>query len=358
MLSGNTSGNINISTALLMSNNMNYMPMVLGQGIFGQIQTLPYEWAVSNIAVVNYTMKSNTDILGADAVTDANVVPNVRATFGMKSVIVGRVEANILYHKRPNTNIEANLGTMHFGMVLDGYNEWAREMAKKIDYSLINGYKDSKYVNLGLNGMRNFATEINATPLDPKDYGACYSFFATQIDILISTLGIGISSISILIGSDAVQAMQMTPIAGTTESVWNLLKSNILQSVEVNIAPRGVHDNQCSFTVEGFIAPVSIADTDLFTFGEEQRARGNHQYEVYMEAVLPSIMVTNNDAVRHQNEMIDSTKMASSLISIKGASKKGSEALDAKKVADIKTLDTKKVAEVKTSAETKVNAEL
>ena len=322
MLSGNISSNIDISTALSMSNNMNYMPMVLGQGIFGQIQTLPYEWAVSNVAVVDYTIKSDTDILGADAVTDANVVPTVSATFGMKSVIVGRVEANILYHRRPNTTIESNLGTMHSDMVLDGYNEWTREMTKRIDYSLINGYKDPKYAKLGLRGMRSFSTEINATPLDPKDYGACYTFFANQIDILVSTLGVGVSSISVLIGSDAVQAMQMTPIAGTTESVWNLLKSNILQGVTVNVAPRGLHDNQCSFTVEGFIAPVSIANTALFTFGDEKPAHGNYQFVVYLEAVLPSIMVTNNEAVRYQSEMIDSTKMASSLIPIKGASNK------------------------------------
>ena len=334
MLSGNTSGNIDISTALSMSNNMNYMPMVLGQGIFGQMQTLPYEWAVSNVAVVDYTMKTETDILGSDAVTDATVVPNIRATFSMKSVIVGRVEANILYHKRPNTSVESNRGTMHADMALDAHNEWIREMTKKIDYSLINGYKDSKYAILGLKGMRNFATEINATPLDPKDYGACYSFFANQIDILISTLGVGISAISILIGSDAVQAMQMTPIAGTTESVWNLLKSNILQGVTVNVAPRGVHDNQCSFTVEGFIAPVSIADTPLFTLGAEKEVVGNHQFTVYMEAVLPSIMVTNNEAVRHQNEMIDSTKMTSSLIPTKGTSNR--RVVDGKKAVEIK----------------------
>jgi len=333
MLSGNTSGNIDISTALSMSNNMNYMPMVLGQGIFGQTQTLPYEWAVSNVAVVNYTMKTDTDILGSDAITDANVVPNVRASFSMKSVIVGKVEANVLYHRRPNTTVDANLGTMHADMVPDAHNEWVKEMSKRIDYSLINGYKDSKYANLGLRGMRNFATEINATPLDPKDYGACYSFFANQIDILISTLGIGISAISILIGSDAVQAMQMTPIAGTTESVWNLLKSNILQGVTVNVAPRGVHDNQCSFTVEGFIAPVSIANTPLFTLGYEKEIAGNHQFTVYMEAVLPSIMATNNEAVRHQSEMIDSTKMASSLMSIKGASNK--KVVDGKKAVEI-----------------------
>ena len=96
LTAGDGLSGIDISSAILMSNNMGYMPMVLGEGILGRVQYLPYESSVSNVAVVNYTMNTNTHMKGADAVTDATVVPNVRAMFSMKSVIVGRVEANIL----------------------------------------------------------------------------------------------------------------------------------------------------------------------------------------------------------------------------------------------------------------------
>ena len=346
MLSGNGLDNINVSSAILMSNNMNYMPLVLSNGIFGEMKYLPFEWAVSNVAVVDYTMKTDTDMLGSDAITDATVVPNIRATFSMKSVIVGRVEANILFHKRPNTSIESNLGTMHADMVMDGFTEWARAITKKIDYSLINGYKDAKYRQLGLRGMLDFATEINATPLDPKDYAACYSFFANQIDILVTNLGVEPSRIRVLIGNDVVQAMQMTPIAGTTDSVWQLLKSNVLQDVLVEVAPRGMHDNQCSFVSLGFIAPVGIQGTNLINLGDEKETVGPHQYVIYMDAVLPSTMVTNGNACRHQSEMIDTTKMLASSANQKGI----------KKNVDVKTAVTKPNAEL--SAVTKPNAEL
>jgi hypothetical protein len=269
-------------------------------------------------------MKTTTKVKGSDAVTDANVVPNIRASMGVYSSIVGRCEVNILYHRRANTSIEINNGTMHADSVLDAYSEWVNEMSKIVDYSLINGYEDQKYATIGLKGMGDFATEINSAPLDPTNYASCYKFFAEQIDILTSDLNIDPSRVRVIIGRDAVQAMQMTPITGTSTSVWDLLKSSVLDGVYLAIVPKEYHQNQCSFIALDYISPVVIANSPFATLGQEKDGAGNHQFVVYAECMLPSVMVTDSLAVRHQSNMMVSNYLLNATARIGKNSKKSS----------------------------------
>jgi len=322
MFTGNNWGAMDLSTLLTIGGSLQSTPKVLQDGLLGQIKTLPYEWAVSHTPIVKYSMKTTTKVKGSPAITDANVVPNIRASMSVHSAIVGRCEANILYHRRANTSIEVNNGVMHADSVLDAYSEWVHEMSKIVNHSLINGYEDREYTAIGLKGMGDFATEINSAPLDPTNYASCYKFFAEQIDILTSDLNIDPSRVRVIIGRDAVQAMQMTPITGTSTSVWDLLQSSVLDDVYLSIVPKEYHQNQCSFIALDYISPVVVANSPFATLGQEKDVAGNHQFAVYAECMLPSVMVTDSLAVRHQSNMIVSNYLLNATARIGKNSKK------------------------------------
>lgn len=303
MLTTSFPDDLDIGTALAFEANEAYMPNVLSQGTFGTPIVVPYEWASANIATEEYIMATDTFIKGSPAVTNQNVTPKILVKYNNYPAIAGRVEAAIYYHRRANTAVKSNAGVMHVSNVIRGYNAWVKDITTRINISLLTNYKDLTLLQGGTRGLGSFAFEIDAEPLDATSYSKCYSFFAGQIDAMVDELNVLPSRIQLFIGTEAVRAMNSSMIDNTGVTVWDKLKSTILMEIKVEVLPSTYYKNECMFVAldKAFIITIGTSLTEL---GKEKDAGGNHQYVVYAEAVIPSMLVTDNRGCKHKGSLM------------------------------------------------------
>lgn len=282
--------------------NEAFMPAVLANGTFGTPLLVPYEWAVNNFVKVEYTMGTDTFVKGAVTANTTTVLPTIQARYKGIPAVAGMIRASIKYNKEKNTSMAVNAGSMHESQVEQAYSAWIQDMAKRVNICLLSQYRDISLSSSGLKGLKDFSKEIDAPSIDTSSYEDCYSFFATQIENLCSKLMISRDRVLLMIGVECVIQMKGVSIGYSGISVWSKLTEDLFSSIQVKVLDTVYYGNECMFVAIDMVSVVTI-DRPFAYVLEDKSVVGPLQFIRYVEAVLPSMAVYDDNACMHKSDL-------------------------------------------------------
>jgi len=294
MLSNST---ILLSQAIIDSSSDYKVPMVVSKGMF-PIKILDKPWQSTYTLHTDYSMGYDRFVATH---SDDNVVPVVNAKSKLVSALSGIAEVQILYHDRYDDSVVGNNHVMHKSQVSSALVEINKNLSRKVDIAIFNGYVGDGLA--GIYGLNDYGLDIGSSPLDPSDYPAVYAFFGEAISYMTQTLNVPASSINLFIGREAVMAMDSVMLSdGNGQSIWQRLKGFILSEVTIFVLDSYLLGNQCRFVARNYSA-LCKPNMPFFMPQPEKPADGNKQFVIYVEYVLPSLVITDSSACLKQDDL-------------------------------------------------------
>lgn len=294
-----TTNEILLSQAIIDSSSDYKVPMAVSKGMF-PIKVLGNPYQATKMIRTKYSMSYDRFVAGR---TDSNVIPTINARTTFDTVTSGIAEVQILYNKRYDDSVSGNSHAMHVGQVPAALVEINKQLSRKVDIAIFSSYQDKGDGIYGINGLNDYGIDIGNPAMDPEDYPAIYAFFGETLSYMTETLHIPASSINLFIGRQAVMAMDSVMLSdGNGQSIWQRLKAFTLADVSIFVLDSYLLSNQCRFVARNYSA-LCKPNLPFFMPQPEKDASGNKQFVMYIEYVLPSLVITDDNACLKQDDL-------------------------------------------------------